>query len=119
MASEGSTVDGAEIATWVGNIVAGKITADYINTLYAESGTLKAAYVQTANLGTNILNVGSGEGRARASWQSATFVNNHKFVYGSVTVNGTTYPVVLGAYVGGASPIPVPDGYGTINYLGR
>lgn len=119
MASEGSTVDGTKVATWVGDIVAGKITADYINTLYAESGTLKAAYVQAANVGTDILNVGSGSGRARASWQSASFVNATKYVYGSVTVNGTTYPVVLGAYVGGASPIPVPDGYGTINYLGR
>ena len=118
MASDGSTVDGESLGTWVGDIVAGKITADYINALYAQSGTLEAAYVNTQNLGTGILNVGFGGGRKRASWQSATFVNATKYVYGSVTINGTTYPVVLGSYVGGASPIPVPDGYGTISYLG-
>lgn len=119
LSSADSTVDGNKIATWVGDIVAGKITADYINTLYAESGTLRAAYVQAANVGTNILNVGFGSDRARASWQSASFVSATKYVYGSVTVNGITYPVVLGNYVSGASPIPVPNGYGTINYLGR
>lgn len=119
LSSADSTVDGNKIATWVGDIVAGKITADYINTLYAESGTLRAAYVQAANVGTNILNVGFGSDRARASWQSASFVSATKYVYGSVTVNGITYPVVLGNYVSGASPIPVPNGYGTISYLGR
>ncbi len=119
LASEGSTMDGTGIAAWVGDIVAGKITADYINALYAKNGTLEAYYINTQNLGTSILNVGSGSGRYRAAWHNARFINSHVYQYGSVTINGVAYPVVLGSYVSGASPIAVPNGYGTINYLGR
>ena len=114
-----STIDGDDIATWVGNIAADKITANYINALYEESGTLKAYYVNTQNLGTNLLNVGSGEGRHRASWQAVSVVGSTGYKYGFVTINGVSYPVELGSYISGASPIPVPTGYITINYLGR